>query len=747
VAVLDKQKDPSTLGVYRMLYVDGGWLQAEGYDAMSVGEIKDAVSKRAPVITFGGDINFLYDMANAAMRDKPSVPVVAQGLYFDGKKNHFLFLVGTYTTEAAATAAYNWANGELQSPQGSSSAGVTTSSSTVSVQSIPAPGFYEFQDITYYFSMYPYGQLNIVMHWYKLQYDQVNPYDWYSVVMTTQSVPGIVGYAVNGSNWRTSDIWNYAICNYTSSNYDYPSNNPSLLISYGPYSTNNVNSVSYSMGVNAGSEGAGVSCSVSETYSISNIEISDLSNFGQQLASWWHNVDESQVTSTSTIDPGAVIRTPSSGVDVLTYFAVKYGEPDPTWGWLGVWDYSSTYYFTDEVYGRYNWAPDTPSTPAGPGSGVKSVSYTYSTATNDADCDNVNYWFYWGDGTYTWTGWHASGATATASHSWSSGGVYSVQVAAEDYYGTYSSWSQILPVYISPTLTISVPNGGGTTSPSPGTYTYTYGSSVTVTATASSGYYFNHWSLDGTAVTANPYTLTMAADHTLAAYFSYNPTLTISVSGSGTTSPSPGTYTYSYGAQVQVTATPSSGYYFAEWSVDGGASWSYSNPITITMTASHSLMAYFYSNGGGGGGCPILYTYDGKNYMWEGLLNIHNADGIDVTTNHTLTTYPGQVDGAYQFTLIEHPETISHIDQVKLYAVLQNGKTVTLPLIYAWHSDYGNVLPQLLFDDGWKTVEYGANWNNGVSQSIQLKFLALPPNVEVKAFIFQITGCNMILKD
>jgi len=43
---------------------------------------------------------------------------------------------------------------------------------------------------------------------------------------------------------------------------------------------------------------------------------------------------------------------------------------------------------------------------------------------------------------------------------------------------------------------------------------------------------------------------------------------------------------------------------------------------------------------------------------------------------------------------------------------------VELPLIWAWHLEYGNVLPQLLFSDNWKTDTLEADWNNGTSQSI-----------------------------
>ena len=162
------------------------------------------------------------------------------------------------------------------------------------------------------------------------------------------------------------------------------------------------------------------------------------------------------------------------------------------------------------------------------------------------------------------------------------------------------------------------------------------------------------------------------------------------------------------------------------------------------MTADHSLKAYFYYSSGGG--CPILYVWNGSDYFCEGLLDIHNPEGIDVTYEHTLVSTPQSVNGAYLFRLVEHPQTISHIDQVKLYAILEDETMIKLPLIYAWHSEDGNVLPQLLFSDGWKADEYGANWNNGTSQSIDLKFAALNPNMNITGFIFQIEGNNIIAK-
>ncbi len=75
--------------------------------------------------------------------------------------------------------------------------------------------------------------------------------------------------------------------------------------------------------------------------------------------------------------------------------------------------------------------------------------------------------------------------------------------------------------------------------------------------------------------------------------------LTISRSGGGgsTTSPVPGTYALRYGANVTVTATPHGKWVFADWLLDS-STYYYNNPITVSMTADHSLLAEFDYNPG-----------------------------------------------------------------------------------------------------------------------------------------------------
>ena len=145
--------------------------------------------------------------------------------------------------------------------------------------------------------------------------------------------------------------------------------------------------------------------------------------------------------------------------------------------------------------------------------------------------------------------------------------------------------------------------------------------------------------------------------------------------------------------------------------------------------------------GGGSGACPILSVFDGSEYVEEGLLPIHAAE--DVVTGHTLTVTPQRVGNAYLMRLTEHPLTNSNIDQVKLFATLEDGRTVQLPLLSATHSEDGNVLPELLYSDDVRTDTLGAELNNGESESIDLGFAALPPPVEVESFMFVVEGYNL----
>ncbi len=90
-----------------------------------------------------------------------------------------------------------------------------------------------------------------------------------------------------------------------------------------------------------------------------------------------------------------------------------------------------------------------PTSPAGPGTGVVSTSYAYSTGGSTSTLGHsVQYKFDWNDGSDS--GWLAVGTTQ-ASHNWAAAGTYNVKAMARcaDHTSIESPWSATLTVIIS----------------------------------------------------------------------------------------------------------------------------------------------------------------------------------------------------------------------------------------------------------------------------------------------------------
>jgi len=166
-------------------------------------------------------------------------------------------------------------------------------------------------------------------------------------------------------------------------------------------------------------------------------------------------------------------------------------------------------------------------------------------------------------------------------------------------------------------------------------------------------------------------------------------------------------------------------------------------PISAYKTTTEHVSYTYDAPGGGGGGCPILSVYDGDQYVDGGLLNIHASD--DVTVGARLNTIPAVCENMYRLMLTEHPLTISHIDCVQLFVRLEGGKIVSLPLVSARHSADGNVKRELKASDDIRVDTLGATHNGGISEYIDLHFLA-PHGFQVTEFIFVIEGYNVITK-
>ena len=188
-----------------------------------------------------------------------------------------------------------------------------------------------------------------------------------------------------------------------------------------------------------------------------------------------------------------------------------------------------------------------------------------------------------------------------------------------------------------------------------------------------------------------------------------------------------------------------------EWTLD---TTQYANGVELTITVKAWDAQNNYDidqitvtvlNGGGGGGCPILSVYDGAEYIEEGLLDIHNLDGIDVVTIHTLVTTPEAVNHRYLLRLTEYYTTISHIDKVQLYGLLPDGTLVPLHLISAFHSTLGQVRWTLWFNDDNRVKVLGADHNEGNSEFIDLEFVS-SADLNFIELIFIIEGHNRLVK-
>jgi rhodanese-related sulfurtransferase len=166
--------------------------------------------------------------------------------------------------------------------------------------------------------------------------------------------------------------------------------------------------------------------------------------------------------------------------------------------------------------------------------------------------------------------------------------------------------------------------------------------------------------------------------------------------------------------------------------------------ITLALAIACGVVAIIACCTGGGGGCPILTVFDGGDYVSEGLLDIHAED--DIVRTFFLETNPGLVENRYLMRLTEHPQTRSHLDEVRLYARVCDGWLVEIPLVSAVHVVEGDVLMQLSHSDDIRVDIFGADHNNGSSQYIDLEFI-IQDGFTAFQLIIVLEGYNADTKD
>ena len=347
----------------------------------------------------------------------------------------------------------------------------------------------------------------------------------------------------------------------------------------------------------------------------------------------------------------------------------------------------------DTVYYTYvNMSPP-PSTPSGYTFGYTGTSYSYSTSTTDPNGDSLEYLFDWGDGSTNLTGWYVSGATASASHTWSSLGTYYVKVRAQDSTGAWSDWSSSLTVNMGnrPPNAPSTPSGPTSGYRNVG---YTYSTS----------------------------TIDPDGDNVRYQFEFTGPSTNVSFTTGWYASGQTGSLTVMW-----ETTDPLGTYYVRVRAQDVYDAWSgYSSSLTVTISS--------------GGGCPTLFVWNGTGYVDYGVINIHNPTGEDVIREVPIQSEDVCINShKAKFRLREGWEGLnfseSVIDQVKLYAIGNDGNRHLCPLISAEHSRLGNVLPQLLLSDDYRVQML-------LLETVDLTFVVPWPNIQ--GFTFVIEGYNAL---
>ncbi len=131
-------------------------------------------------------------------------------------------------------------------------------------------------------------------------------------------------------------------------------------------------------------------------------------------------------------------------------FSVRAKAADDS-GAESSWSSPLSVTITGQLSGSNN-PPATPSIPSGITAGDSGKTYSYVTKATDPDGDKVKYTFDWGDGTTSTTSLVSSGASASASHSWTiapgTTKTFSLSVKATDERGADSGWTNPLPIMV-----------------------------------------------------------------------------------------------------------------------------------------------------------------------------------------------------------------------------------------------------------------------------------------------------------
>jgi len=148
--------------------------------------------------------------------------------------------------------------------------------------------------------LYPYGKLNVLLKVYKQAHDHVSSYDWYYYKVKIQTIPG---YTKWGTDWCTDEIYAY--------HWVSPGDGDRMLVDYSPDIEIEMGETTVILESRYSPEGPSTGFSVSWTYEIPDVNVHDISDYGENMAAWYHDLVPGSDASkyTYVAEPGFVVKT------------------------------------------------------------------------------------------------------------------------------------------------------------------------------------------------------------------------------------------------------------------------------------------------------------------------------------------------------------------------------------------------------------------------------------------------------
>ena len=241
--------------------------------------------------------------------------------------------------------------------------------------------------------------------------------------------------------------------------------------------------------------------------------------------------------------------------------------------------------------------------------------------------------------------------------------------------GDYTlAYREITPTSTYNVSTSSLPIAGGNTS---GSGNYNQGQSCTLTATSNSGYTFSHWSENGTSVSSNAsYTFNVAANRTLVANFTQNPTGSGCTGGtqypgntlipSSTWKTQSGMYTGDYSLYR---VYPGVTYEWSMCSADGAAA-NFDSQLTLIRYSDNQIIKF--NNDYCGDDAKIIWTSDFYGDV-KVLLNTYNCQ-----SGNDWGTIAYRISNPSDYSSIVVSSSPYYMGNVAGEGSFVNGQTVTL---------------------------------------------------------------------